>query len=143
MTKEVKVNEATRMLLRKNYEAACNAYANAFCEKHGYYKLNDVSARSDTYWVADDAGGILAMGDEFVDMATIVEDIDKDASKGEWERWQAYTDEAAYVFGRDSGLPNYRSWLRGCPRVDGDTLTHLREMKEQLNREMIDAKLHS
>lgn len=37
--------------LRLNYNAACNAYLAAFCEKHGYDYEPDA-------WVGDDPGGI-------------------------------------------------------------------------------------
>lgn len=78
MTKEIKMNKATRDLLRKNYEDACNAYADAFCEKHGYYKLSE---GNDTFWTGNDVGGILACGDEFVDMATIRTDIERERAR--------------------------------------------------------------
>ena len=41
----------TREELRLNYNAACNAYLAAFCEKHGYDYEPDA-------WVGDDPGGI-------------------------------------------------------------------------------------
>jgi hypothetical protein len=63
-----------RELLRKNYEDACNAYLRAFCQKHGYDEDDAVNS-----WAAGDVGGIASVGDEFVNMDTIIADIDMQA----------------------------------------------------------------
>lgn len=138
MTKEIKMNKATRDLLRKNYEDACNAYADAFCEKHGYYKLSE---GNDTFWTGNDVGGILACGDEFVDMATIRTDIDENAPEEEFLKWNDYTIIHAEVFGYESAkCLNFHSWLHGAPRIPYDTLNHLHTMKLRYEKAVGDAK---
>ena len=46
----------TREELRLSYNAVCNAYLAAFCEKHGYDYEPDA-------WVGDDPGGIAEVGE--------------------------------------------------------------------------------
>lgn len=132
MKKEIKMNEATIALLDKNYRDACNVYADAFCEKHGYYKLSE---GRDTYWTGNKPGGVLACGDEFVDMATIITDINEDAPEEEFMKWNDYTIAYGELFGsRESKCINFHSWLAGAPRIPYDTLNHLNAMKWRLEK---------
>lgn len=132
------MNAATRRLLRKNYEDACNAYADAFCEKHGYYKLRE---SHDTFWVADEPGGILTVGDEFADMQTILTDINEDAPELAFTQWNDYVTEVSDLFGPLEAKPiNFHSWIHGAPRVNNDTLAHLRAMRDRLKKQMDEAR---
>ena len=55
-----------RKTLKQNYENACIAYIQAFCDKHGYdCDYTDID--------------LICIGDLFVDMVTIRTDIDMDA----------------------------------------------------------------
>lgn len=125
-------------LMRKFYEGACNDYANAFCEKHGYYNLYE---GGDTFWVGNEVGGVLAIGDVFVDMATILTDINEDAPEEEFMRWNDYTTLHAELFGIEgSKCLNFHSWLHGAPRIPYDTLNHLRAVKKRFEKAVADAK---
>ena len=73
----------TREELRLSYNAVCNAYLAAFCEKHGYDYEPDA-------WVGDDPGGIAEVGDLFVSMADMLTDIDRDAPKEEYIKYYDY-----------------------------------------------------
>lgn len=93
--------------IRSAYRKACNAYADAFCEKHGYFKLGE---SEDVFWVCDHPGTVLFIGDVSVDMATITEDIDREAPNGEFIKWYDYTLDMM----SNGDVPmNYRSWLDG------------------------------
>lgn len=99
--------------LRLNYNAACNAYLAAFCEKHGYDYEPDA-------WVGDDPGGVAEVGDMVVSMADILTDIDRDAPEEEYVKYYDYCLRVGSIANGELVTPNYDSWLRGCPRMDED-----------------------
>jgi len=103
--------------IKKQHKMACDAYLRAFCEKHGY----DIE---DARWVADRPGEIAEVCDYFVDMTTIIDDIDLDAPEEEFLKWYDYTLELG-MMGK-KGLPNFRSWVRGCPRCREQDIAKLR-----------------
>lgn len=131
------ISRKAREQLKESYENACNAYAYAFCLKHGYELMGDGYG---TYWVADTAGGILAVGDEFATMEEIRTDLDMNAPEEEWRKWYDYTLDAMYVFGLDHPSPNYENWLKGAPRMNVDTLEHIRIQQERIKQQILKLK---
>lgn len=105
--------------LKKNYEDACNAYLRAFCQKHGYDEQDAVDS-----WAAGDVGGIASVGDEFVNMDTIIADIDTQAPENAFSEWYDYC-LRLHMISDEITTPNYRSWLRGCPRKSEDEISAL------------------
>ena len=99
------------------YRQACNQYLALFCDKHGY-DLRDAE------WVAGEPGDIATIGDYFVSMRTIIDDLEMDAPEEEFIRWYDYCLEA-----NDLGIasPNFRSWVKGCPRIPEERLQRLRD----------------
>ena len=112
--------------LKKDYENACNAYLKAFCEKHEFYGLDN----PETFWIGDEPGGIANCGDLTFDMATIVTDIDKDAPEEELLKWYDYCMDASDF---KLPIPNFHSWLHGCPRLNHSELDELRKSKRKLD----------
>ncbi len=108
--------------LRLNYNAACNAYLAAFCEKHGYDYEPDA-------WVGDDPGGIAEVGDMVVSMADILTDIDRDAPEEEYIKYYDYCMRVGSICDGELVTPNYDSWLRGCPRIDKEQIARLDELR--------------
>lgn len=104
------MNSIDKQQLKQNYENACNAYLKAFCEKHDF-------SIEDAFWVGDDVGGILNVGDMDFDMATIRIDIDEDASEEELIKWYDYILEASTF---KLPTPNFHAWIHGCPRTDSE-----------------------
>jgi len=116
----------TKEKLKQNYEKAANDYLKAFCRKHDY--------DYDPYaWVAGDAGGICEIADYYVDFQTIQTDIDLEADKPEFEAWYDYTVRVRQL--GDDKTPNFRSWIKGCPRMSEDQLIRM----ETMQRKFIDA----
>ena len=115
-----KINQTTLL-----YQQACNQYLELFCEKHGY-------GMGYTSWVFDVPGRVAEIGDYLVDMQTIIDDLEMDAPEEEFIRWYDYCLEAD-ALGLDS--PNYRSWLKGCPRIPEDRLQRLRHLRDELREE--------
>ena len=107
--------ELTREELRLSYNAVCNAYLAAFCEKHGYDYEPDAG-------VGDDPGGIAEVGDLFVSMADILTDIDRDAPEEEYVKYYDYCLRVGSIANGELQTPNYDSWLRGCPRMDEEQI---------------------
>lgn len=116
--------ETENTKLKTDFRNACNAYLRLFAEKHGF-DWNDCD------WVSEDAGGVACLGDFFVDMNVIKDDIDMNAPKEEFFRWYDYSTEVEFL-----DLPkrcNYRSWLKGCPRYSETTFGRIRQLRDKLN----------
>lgn len=110
--------------LKKNYNDACNAYLKAFAEKHGL-------DMSDCGWVAEEPGGIASIGDYFVDMPTIITDIDMEAPEEEFWKWYEYTAEVDLLELPDNC--NYKAWLRGCPRYSEEAFERIRALRNKVD----------
>lgn len=108
------------------YNSGCNAYLQLFCEKHGY----DYEDAKDS-WVANEVGGIACINDYFVDMQTIITDVEHCSDESEFIKWYDYCIEAD-EFGLTT--PNYSSWLKGCPRTSPESFDNLRAIKHSLER---------
>lgn len=107
------------------YRQACNQYLALFCEKHGY-DLHDAE------WVGGEPGDIATIGDYCVGLRTIIDDLEMDAPEEEFIRWYDYCLEA-----HDLGIesPNFRSWVKGCPRIPEERLQRLRDLRGALHEE--------
>lgn len=108
------------------YNSGCNAYLQLFCDKHGY----DYEDAKNS-WVANEVGGIVCVNDYFVDMQTIIDDVDLFTTEDEFLKWYDYCLEAA-EFGLST--PNYKSWVKGCPRTSKESFDNLRAIKHNLER---------
>ena len=97
-----------------------------FCEKHDY---NYEDAKDS--WVANEVGGIVCVNDYFVDMQTIIDDVDLATTEDEFLKWYDYCLEAA-EFGLTT--PNYKSWVKGCPRTSKESFDNIRAIKHNLER---------
>lgn len=111
-------------LVKRKYEDACNAYLKLFCEKHGFDYDGAVNS-----WVAGDAGGVCALGDYFVYFEDMKTDLDNDAPKDEYWLYYDYALEAHEL---GFNCPNYKNWLRGCPRLSEEQRKSLREAKNRV-----------
>jgi hypothetical protein len=99
--------------IKAKYTSACNAYLRAFCEKHGFdYDPED--------WVGGSVGEIACVGEYYyVNMPTIIADHEQKASAEEFFKWYTYCERAAKL---KSTIPNFGSWLKGCPRMSEEQL---------------------
>lgn len=111
--------------VRQLYEDGCNAYLQLFCEKHEF----DFEDAKDC-WVSGDVGGITSCGDYFVDMQTIIDDIDLDASEDAFFQWYDYC-LRCYEFNLNT--PNFKSFINGCPLTSEETFKRLESFKNELN----------
>lgn len=111
---------------RDLYTRGCTQYLALFCKKHGY-------STYDTEWVCGEPGDIAIIGDYSADMRTIIDDLEMDAPEEEFIKWYDYCIEA-HDLGIDS--PNFRSWVKGCPRIPEERLQRLRDLRGALNSEI-------
>lgn len=115
----------TKEHARAMYNLGCIEYLRLFCEKHefGYEDVEDA-------WVGNEVGGVACVGDYFVDMGVIIADIEMDAPEDEFIKWYDYS-LVANEFGLN--VPNFKSWVKGCPRTSEETIERLRKLKQDLN----------
>lgn len=109
---------------REYFEKGCNEYLRLFCEKHEF-DFEDAKGS----WVGNDIGGVVNVADYYVDMQTIIDDIELDAPEEEFYKWHDYTLDANEF---NLPLPNFRNWVKGCPRTSAETFEKLREIKRTL-----------
>lgn len=119
----------SRLKLRENYDKACDAYLRAFCEKHDFDYAE--AARS---WVGGDVGGITECADYCVSMSDIITDIDLDAPEEEYVKYYDYSLRVHSVANGELTVPNYASWLRGCPRMSEEQIQRLEELQQDIRK---------
>lgn len=115
----------TKEHARAMYNLGCIEYLRLFCEKHGF----DYEDTKDS-WVGNEVGGVACVGDYFVSMDTIIADIEMNATEDEFIKWYDYS-----LVANEFGLvvPNFKSWVKGCPRTSEETIERLRKLKQDLN----------
>ena len=119
----------SRLELRENYDKACYAYLMAFCEKLGFDYAD--AAQS---WVGRDVGGITLCADYYVSMSDILTDIDMDAPDDEYVKYYDYCLRVHSIADGKLKVPNYDSWLRGCPRMSEERLQRLEELQQDIRK---------
>ena len=101
-----------------SYTAACNDLAREFTKRIG------ISWR-DCYWAADEAGGILIMTCEYsIGMQDIIDGLRLSAK---WDDYLAWYNYSCDVHETGNLPPNFKHWLKGCPRATEEELKALRE----------------
>lgn len=86
--------------LKAAYEAVCDAYLKAFCDKHGYEP-------GTAEWVDD----VVVLGDDYVDFETIRTDIDLDIPTVELRRYLYCCNLMEKASDGDCTPPTFRKWL--------------------------------
>jgi len=66
----------------KNYRSACEKVADEFVKKY-YERPRD----NDDFWVADEIGEVLVVGDEYWQMRDIVQALDEDIDRDDLFEW--------------------------------------------------------
>lgn len=120
------------MDLIKEYEKSVNAIIEEFKKKHEFNV-------ADGYWIGDEVGGVYDFCDTLTfDFRDILLDIKENAPKEEIEKWQEYNLRIWSVNNMVGGVflkeINYRSWLKGCPRLS----EHELDVVEEKWRKLVD-----
>lgn len=104
----------------KNYENAINEIIKAFKEKQGLDMYGG-------YWIGNQIGEVYDFGDTMTfDFRDILIDIKEDAPKDEIFKWRDYMMRIWSINNMAGGIllqeMNYRSWLKGHPRLTDEEL---------------------
>lgn len=128
-----KVKEPVKRMLRKNYMNACNQY---LAELLNTWELS----ASEGFWIGDEVGGVYDDGDGWVtiSMKEIIFCVENEVTIETFHEWQEYCVRAhAYGF----AMPNLKSWVTGCPRVETavfDKLDGVRaDLQKAIDEEML------
>ena len=126
--------------LQRRWKNVCEEYLVSFCDKH---EINPKTAR----WVGDEVGGVADLGDYFVDLLTIIYDVDNHIEKDKFFNW--YNKQLEYADLNMKYL-NYQSFCKGAPQPKTDEeLEAIRKAKKavedaqrELNELINDNKLY-
>lgn len=104
----------------KIYEDAINEIIKAFKEKQGLDTYEG-------YWIGNQIGEVYDFGDTMTfDFCDILIDLKEDAPKDEIFKWRDYMMRIWSINNMAGGIllkeNNYRSWLKGCPRLTEEEL---------------------
>ncbi len=91
--------------LKERYSDLCNLYVEEFIKKH--------ELTTDDDWVGNEVGGIVTIGDCFINFDDIRLDIDKNAPKHCFFKWYYETLDYINEKGTTEGCVNYKSYLMG------------------------------
>ena len=122
------------MELIKNYENAVNAIIEEFKKKQEL-------TSNDGYWIANQIGEVYDFGDTYTfDFNDVLLDIKENAAKGEIFNWRNYMLRIWQLNNMAGGVLlneiNYRSWLKGCPRLAKNELDTIENKWKNLINEM-------
>lgn len=111
------------MELIKNYENAVNAIIEEFKNKQ------EIES-NEGYWIGNQIGEVYDFGDTMTfDFRDIMIDLKENATKGEIFKWRNYMLRIWQINNMAGGVflqeANYRSWLRGCPRISEEDLDRI------------------
>ena len=109
----------------RDYQSTCNELLRRFCNKHDF-DFEDAK----NSWVSGAVGWITCCADYYVDMQTIIDDIKMEAHKDEFVKWYDY-DLTIRTLGIKPTM-NYRSWLRGAPRVSEERIKEVEEAHQRV-----------
>ncbi len=111
--------------LKENFEWTAKSYVKMLCAE---WHLDEDYG----FWVGDDIGGVWCYGDNYaMDYDTIRTIIDQDVKFADYIEWHDYC-EWAYQYNQTA--PNFKSWLKGCPRLSEEVQKRLIELKAEFEK---------
>lgn len=119
--------------LKQRYEELAEEYRETLVKK--FYP--DEVPFADSYWVADEIGGILDLKQDFFDYDTIRYIVDNDVKYEEWESWYQYCQTVGDF---DIKTPTLDAWCKGCPVLSQEQIERLAKMKEDLKKQIEEDK---
>jgi hypothetical protein len=89
--------------LNERFESVCDEYLEAFCLKHDLYVDYD--------WVGKNVGGVVTIGDYFINFDDIRLDIDQNAPEPCFFKWYDVALDYVTEHGTTEGCANYKTFL--------------------------------
>lgn len=122
------------MELINNYENAVNAIIEEFKKKQEL-------TSNEGYWIGNQIGEVYDFGDAYTfDFNDVLLDIKENAVKGEIFKWRNYMLRIWQLNNMAGGVLlneiNYRSWIKGCPRLTDDELNTIETKWKNLINEI-------
>ena len=118
--------------LKQEFDRIANSYAESLKET---YFTDDF----DSYWVADEPGGVLEIGDFFLGFDDIRHIVDNQVPIDTWASWYWYCTELG-MLDRTIETPSLKSWCAGCPRIPEDSIEDVRRLAAKI--EEMKSRLH-
>lgn len=121
------MNKSHKNLIRERYENAVHEYCIAFCQKHDYHYNPDG-------WVRNNIGGVVLIGDYYINFDDIRYDIDNDVPKEIFFEFYEYTLRLAMI---DEGRHNvkhvnYPHYIMGFRPYSEAQLKKMEEAKKRV-----------
>lgn len=122
------------MELISNYENAVNAIIEEFKKKQEL-------TSNEGYWIGNQIGEVYDFGDAYTfDFNDVLLDIKENAVKGEIFKWRNYMLRIWQLNNMAGGVLlneiNYRSWIKGYPRLTDDELNTIETKWKNLINEI-------
>lgn len=122
------------MELISRYENAVNAIIEEFKKKQEL-------TSNEGYWIGNQIGEVYDFGDAYTfDFNDVLLDIKENAVKGEIFKWRNYMLRIWQLNNMAGGVLlneiNYRSWIKGCPRLTDDELNTIETKWKNLINEI-------
>lgn len=122
-TKNEKNSKKMEKNLKKDFENAVDAYLKAFCEMYELQYDEDC-------WVGREPGTVAEVGDYFLGFDDIRRCVDEGYEWDEVVEWYDYCVEAG-MYG--IATPNLKSWMMGCPHLNGPEMERIRAAKRRVS----------
>ena len=112
--------------LKQRYEELAEEYRKALIKQ---FYPNEEVPYDDSYWVADEIGGVLELNEDFFGFDTIRYIVDNNIQYETWYNWFQYCQSVG-----DFGIstPNLKAWCKGCPRLSKEQIDRLVKLKQDL-----------
>lgn len=112
--------------LKQTFRDICDAYLKSFCTKHGidYEKC---------YWIGGHVGEVVDCDAVYsVSLDDIRVDIDQAVDVEVFEAWYEYCLRLGMI--GVGSMPNYRSWVAGCPRKTEYEIVNLEHLHAEVEK---------
>lgn len=120
--------------LKQRHESIAEEYRVAMIKQ---FYPNEEVPYDDSYWVADEIGGVLELRQDFYDYDTIRYIVDNNVQYETWENWYQYC-QTAGDFGFKT--PTLKQWCSGCKVLSRKQIQRLMKMKQDLQDQIEDDK---
>lgn len=102
-SEEIKKEVSVRM---GDYHLSCNRLADLFCEKYEFYKLSE---SDDTFWAANEPGGVLCIAQFAFPMSEVIDALRYDMDVQSLMRYYDYCEE---TYTKGATPINLRTWYK-------------------------------
>lgn len=116
--------------LDNDFKDVVGRYSQAFVDMY-FSSGDDVSP--ETWWVAAEFGGVLAVNDYFFSLDDIRFCVNNSVPWDTVSEWYDYCIRVG-MLDSDIPVPNIKSWVGGCPRLSNKKLDSVERKKKEIDR---------